>query len=414
MPSPHRALADAFAMTADAAVDAAVDVAVAGPAWRRCERPEPPARRALRGLLPVALLMGLAACSSVRAPPTAPGTGQAPVPVPRSTPGGSPAPTPSANPPGASERDGPEPVVPPELLRVPDAEPRIEPARSGGPNKPYEVLGQAHVPVLGDPPLVERGLASWYGRKFHGRRTANGEVYDMYAMTAAHKTMPLPSYARVRNPANGREVVVRVNDRGPFHAGRVIDLSYTAALKLGLLGGVGPVELERITHEAIRTGSWRRVQGDPSLASLARPIDADIDPIAEIARRVAAEPEPAALSVAGSVAGPAGLVAPAGSAGSAALAKPAGAAPAEAPSLAAVTGGFWLQLAAFRDATAAEDWRRQLLQQADWLTPWLAVLADSAWHRVQAGPYANRSQAQSAADRLKNALRLAPMVVERR
>ena len=120
-------------------------------------------------------------------------------------------------------------------------------------------LGRAYTPLAGDPPLVERGLASWYGRKFHGRPTASGEVYNMYAMTAAHKTMPLPSYARVRNPANGREVVLRVNDRGPFHPGRVIDLSYTAALKLGVLGGVAPVEVERITYDAIafRQGHWQ-------------------------------------------------------------------------------------------------------------------------------------------------------------
>jgi rare lipoprotein A (peptidoglycan hydrolase) len=121
---------------------------------------------------------------------------------------------------------------------VPDAQPRIEPLRVGGPNKPYEVLGQAYEPMRTDQPLRERGLASWYGRKFHGRPTASGETYDMYAMTAAHRTMPIPSYARVRNPANGREVVVRINDRGPFHPERVVDLSYTAALKLGVLGGV--------------------------------------------------------------------------------------------------------------------------------------------------------------------------------
>ncbi len=95
-------------------------------------------------------------------------------------------------------------------------------------------------------------------RKFHGRPTAIGETYDMYAMTAAHPTLPLPSYARIRNPANGREVVVRVNDRGPFHAGRIVDLSYAAAARLGLLRGVAPVELERITYADIRAGTWRR------------------------------------------------------------------------------------------------------------------------------------------------------------
>ena len=154
-------------------------------------------------------------------------------------------------------RDGPGASPPPNLALVPDAEPRVDPVRNGGPNRPYEVFGRGYTPMNGDPPFTERGLASWYGRKFHGRPTSSGEVYDMYAMTAAHKTMPIPSYARVRNPANGREVVVRINDRGPFHAGRVIDLSYTAALKLGVLNAVAPVEIERITNDAIRTGSWR-------------------------------------------------------------------------------------------------------------------------------------------------------------
>ncbi len=159
---------------------------------------------------------------------------------------------------GPGERDGPHPAPPPDLDRVPDAQPRIEPIRPGGPNKPYAVAGTTYVPMTGDAPLREQGLASWYGRKFHGRPTSSGELYDMFAMTAAHPTMPIPSFARVRNPANGREVVVRVNDRGPFVRGRVIDLSYTAALKLGLLAGVAPVVVERLTFDDIRNGRWRR------------------------------------------------------------------------------------------------------------------------------------------------------------
>ena len=164
----------------------------------------------------------------------------------------------------ATDRDGPPSNPPPRLHQVPDAEPRIEALRVGGPNKPYVVLGQRYEPMTGDLPLAERGGASWYGRKFHGKPTASGEIYDMFAMTAAHKTMPIPSYARVRNPANGREVVVRINDRGPFADGRVIDLSYTAALKLGLLAGVAPVELRRITHAEIRAGQVTAAGPDDS------------------------------------------------------------------------------------------------------------------------------------------------------
>ena len=149
-------------------------------------------------------------------------------------------------------RDGPGTNPPPNLASLPDARPRVEPLRVGGPNKPYEMLGRRLVPMTSDQPLDESGGASWYGRKFHGLPTSSGEIYDMYAMTAAHRTMPIPSYARVRNPANGREVIVRINDRGPFSAGRVIDLSYAAALKLGVLAGVAPVQVHRLTHREIR------------------------------------------------------------------------------------------------------------------------------------------------------------------
>jgi len=154
------------------------------------------------------------------------------------------------------DRDGPPPNPPRGLDRLPDAVPRVEPIRTGGPNKPYEAFGQRYVPVTEDVPLRDRGGASWYGVKFHGRPTSSGEPFDMLAMTAAHRTMPIPSYARVRNPANGREIVVRVNDRGPFVASRVIDLSYAAAAKLDLLRGVGMVEVLRLTHAEIRSGFW--------------------------------------------------------------------------------------------------------------------------------------------------------------
>ncbi len=180
-----------------------------------------------------------------------------------------------------ADRDGPPDAPPAGLAQRPDAEPRIEPLRVGGPNKPYEALGRRYEPMTSDRAFVESGGASWYGRKYHGRPTSSGEVYDMYAMTAAHKTLPIPSYARVRNLANGREVVVRINDRGPFAEGRVIDLSYTAALKLGVLAGVATVEVKRITFAEIRAGwvsgqlpedtdrenSANRADGAPRLAA---------------------------------------------------------------------------------------------------------------------------------------------------
>ena len=156
------------------------------------------------------------------------------------------------------ENDGSSGVPAAELLALPDAEPVVEPIRRGGPNRPYSLRGRSYQPLTEDLPFREVGVASWYGRKFHGRRTASGEVYDMHAMTAAHPTLPLPSYVRVVNPANGREVVLRVNDRGPFHGGRIIDLSYAAAHRLGVTRGPARVEVERLTFEDIRTGAWRR------------------------------------------------------------------------------------------------------------------------------------------------------------
>ena len=164
-------------------------------------------------------------------------------------------------------RDGAEARPPPNLAQTPDAVPRIEPLRVGGPNKPYIVLGRTYVPMTADLPLREVGGASWYGTKFQGRPTASGEPYDMYAMTAAHRTMPIPSYALVRNPANGREVIVRINDRGPFAPGRVIDLSYVAALKLGLLHGVAPVEVQRLTFDDIRAWQARQARSAPPAAT---------------------------------------------------------------------------------------------------------------------------------------------------
>jgi rare lipoprotein A len=165
--------------------------------------------------------------------------------------------------PSSGGRDGPPLQVPPSLAQTPDAVPRVEPIRSGGPNKPYVIDGSHIVPLTADLPLAERGGASWYGRKYHGRPTSSGEVYDMFQMTAAHRTMPIPSYARVRNPANGREIVVRINDRGPFVPGRVIDLSYVAALRLGVLNGVAPVEVERLTHDEIRAATLLGDAGPP-------------------------------------------------------------------------------------------------------------------------------------------------------
>lgn len=140
------------------------------------------------------------------------------------------------------------PTSPPDVSSVPNAVPRDEPKSKYGNPAHYDVLGKRYYTLNSSKGYHEKGIASWYGKKFHGRRTSSGETYDMYAMTAAHKTLPLPTYVEVTNLANGRKIIVKVNDRGPFHDNRLIDLSYTAAKKLGIISkGTGTVEIRVIT-----------------------------------------------------------------------------------------------------------------------------------------------------------------------
>ncbi len=353
-------------------------------------------------------------------------------------------PRPVQPPPG---RDGPEANPPPDLDKVPDAEPRLEAVRPGGPNKPYELMGKQYVPLPGDPPFRESGLASWYGRKFHGRPTASGELYNMYAMTAAHPTLPIPSYVRVRNPANGREVIVRVNDRGPFHSERIIDLSYTAALKLDLLRGVRVVEIERITYEDIRTGAWRRdgpattmlAQVQPPRADdtpaarppaadkpvvQASPVPAAADPIPQRGRAAGDVPPLPAVATgpvaetAGAVAGtPAvadGTSSPSTTAPVSVGQPPSNATPDTARAFTTDARGFWLQLGAFKQSAGAMDFQRRVEREVDWLGPLLAIFNDRSVHRLQAGPYRTRSEASTAAERIRQALQLVPVIVERK
>ena len=141
--------------------------------------------------------------------------------------------------------------APADLMAVPDAVPKVEPRSRGGNARQYEVRGKTYFVMNSADGYKEKGGASFYGQKFHGHLTSNGETYDMYAMSAAHKTLPLPTYVRVTRLDNGKSVVLRVNDRGPFHPGRIIDLSYTAAVKLDMLGsGVAQVEVVALDPRA--------------------------------------------------------------------------------------------------------------------------------------------------------------------
>ncbi len=311
-----------------------------------------------------------------------------------------------------------EPGAPADLIRVPDAEPRLEPIRSGGPNKPYDVLGKSYVPITQDGAYSERGVASWYGPRFHGKRTASGEVYNQYAMTAAHPTLPIPSYARIRNPANGREVVVRINDRGPFHGGRIVDLSYTAALKLDLHRGIGKVELQRITFDEIRTGAWRRgTEADGvRLATAPAPTTPTTPQPPSMSTSTAAAAAAVVVRVADTVPVSELVTVPPSTAPITAASAPTEPV-ADAPAARAFTAparGFWVQLGAFKAREGAEGFHRRVSTELDWLSPLLAVFQDSTIYRLQAGPYPSRDEARGVAERVRSGLQLVPVIVERR
>jgi rare lipoprotein A len=277
-----------------------------------------------------------------------------------------PAPSPpAAAPPTPSTKyykdDGPGESPPPNLDQLPDATPRLEPLHRFA-NRPYTVLGQDFVPATSLRRYKERGIASWYGRKFHGQKTAIGETYDMYAMTAAHPTLPLPSYARVTNVATGKSVVVRVNDRGPFLHGRVIDLSYAAAHKVGIAGrGSGEVEVESI------------IPGDAPI----------------LAAAPALPPVAAAAPAAG-----------------AAVIQPAP----PAPSGRDAGGGFVVQLGAFQNFNNAQTFLAHVQAQLATAQVEPKVRDVNGLYRVYVGPYADRDEAKRVADRMSGAFGFATAV----
>ena len=262
--------------------------------------------------------------------------------------------------------DGPGDNPPQDLDRVPDAVPRAEPLHRGA-MRPYVVMGRNYTPMTTLQPYQARGIASWYGRRYHGKPTSSGEPYDMYGMTAAHPLLPIPSYVRVTNVANGRSVVVRVNDRGPFLHDRLIDLSYTAAYRLGLLnGGSGQVDVEAILPDAYTRYAVNR-------------------------------PAPAAAATPATPATPA----------------PTAPTPAAATADAASASGVFLQLGAFGSRENAQSFIDRLRGELDWLGERAHILSRDGLHRVHAGPYANAADARSAAERVMQALGTRPLVVTR-
>ena len=249
--------------------------------------------------------------------------------------------------------DGPGEHPPANLGDVPDAVVTAEPLAKNA-NRPYVVFGKTYTPIAADAPFAQRGVATWYGRKFHGKRTSSGEPYDMYKMTAAHPTLPIPSYARVTSVASGQSVIVRINDRGPFHSSRIVDVSYTAALKLGLLAkGSHEVELERLVPGvAARSANAMRTA----------PVDL---------------PELAPF----------------------------------APPRTSVADGFYLQLGAYSRADKAGEVRARVL--ASGAVDLIEVVQSGAVHRLYGGPFDSRDEAQRAGRALPPALAIKPIVVRR-
>ena len=290
---------------------------------------------------------------------------------------------------GYYKDDGPADEIPDNLDSIPDAQPQLEPLHRFA-NRPYVVLGKSYVPETSLRPIHQRGIASWYGKKFQGQNTSIGEPYDMFAMTAAHPTLAIPSYVRVTNVSNGKSVVVRVIDRGPFHADRIIDLSYAAAYRLGYVNnGSTLVELEAIVPGG--AGAPVYAQAKPAVtppsppvaaAKHAAPATAERDEIAELAERLAVSEERPPT--------PTTTVVPA-----------------------SAQKGVFLQLGAFSSADNAENLRSHLSRELDWLSEAVEVNAAGGMYRVHLGPYPSRADAEKTAEKIRLALGYKPTFVTR-
>lgn len=260
--------------------------------------------------------------------------------------------------------DGPDANVPANLDRIPDAVVRDEPLHRYA-NRPYKALGKEYTPLTSTGHYKETGIASWYGKKFHGQRTSIGETYDMYAMSAAHTTLPIPSYARVTSVATGKSVIVRVNDRGPFLHERVIDLSYAAAYKLGFIAaGSGEVTVESL---------------DANSTSAAVVTSAVSAPEAVVSTPLPATPEVV-------------------------VSTPVSVAPV------AVGGKVYLQLGAFSTLQGAQQFMRKMQTRLGVAHEHLVIQHIQGLQRVRLGAYANVDAARAAAAKLHARLGVKPFV----
>lgn len=266
--------------------------------------------------------------------------------------------------------DGPMDEVPDNLLDVPDAEPRVEKLASG-PNRPYVVFGQAYTPMTQMSEYRKRGVGSWYGKKFHGQKTSSGEPYDMFKMTAAHPTLPIPSYARVTSLETGKQVIVRVNDRGPFLSNRLIDLSYTAAYKLGYLEkGSGQVEVELLLPDEIeRINVARNSASSPAT----RPVVVASAEDKKTGETVSSPP-----------------VVPASPAG------------AGKPETVAHGSAYYLQLGAYQEARNAQSYQAKFSLNWAHRLPSLEVVQAGNYYKLFAGPFNTLAEATQVVQEMKS------------
>jgi rare lipoprotein A len=303
---------------------------------------------------------------------------------------------------GYYQDDGPGDAPPAGLLDVPDAEPQIEPYSKSG-NRPYVVFGKTYTPFTDDRPFKQRGMGSWYGKKFHGQKTSSGELYDMYKMTAAHPTLPIPSYARVTNLSNGKQVIVRINDRGPFLSNRIIDLSYTAALKLGYLGkGSSELEVERLLpDEIVRMAADRKTQLARAGQTMPAP---EVDATVQRQQAVADDADQKAVAL---------FAAGQDTQADTVQLQPVTVTAASVSSFGTFASGFYLQLGSYSQAANAEAARSRLMQS--WATglPPVETAENGGFYRLYSGPYASRAEAAAAAQVLKGRGPSRPIVVQR-
>ncbi|MEO8385365.1 MAG: septal ring lytic transglycosylase RlpA family protein [Betaproteobacteria bacterium] len=300
-------------------------------------------RRATPGLITIAIALTLTACGT----------------TPKKTDPSKPSQASTSKPGAYYLDDGPGDGPLPNLDKIPNAVPKPEKLHSGA-NRTYTVFGKTYVPNVSSAPFRQQGIGSWYGRKFHGQKTSIGETYDMYAMTAAHPTLPLPCYVRVSNPANGKSVVVRVNDRGPFHSDRIIDLSYVAAAKLDYARrGSALVIVERV------------FPGD---------LSDKLPPVATIA------PPP-----------------------SVPMTMPVPTAVTASPVI-PERGVLYLQLGAFGSLETAEGFRARMMRELDWNREPLQLSRKDNLFRVRMGPYNSREEADAIAAQVRLSLDISPVI----